>query len=132
MISTLKETKDVQNSENSSIIPSTIKHLLQSTEYLKKTFGSKYKEHYIRYEETGLFDLSKNFILLTKVHVDVKINLFEFLKYDWAYLQALELDGCGIDDNGWFLMSVNARYYFPNLRYLFIGMFYCYFKPVTK
>lgn len=29
----------------------------------------------------------------------------QFLKYDWAYVESLQLDNCGIDDAGWLMFS---------------------------
>jgi len=54
--------------------------------------------------------------------MDVKIDMPEFLKYDWAYLQSLQLDHCEIDDGSWYLFSFQAQYNFPNLKNLYLGM----------
>ncbi len=51
------------------------------------------------------------------------MNIDEFIKYDWSKLQTIQLDGCEIDDNAWYILCAGARYYFPNLKNVYLGIF---------
>lgn len=56
--------------------------------------------------------------------MDIKIDMVRFLKYDWVYLSTIQLDGCEIDDAGWYLFVAGANFYFPNLKDIFIGNYF--------